>query len=98
MISESTAQVLLLRHFYPMSFRHERLKTFIGNWDNQFSVTPTALSQNGFYFHGNAERPDCVKCFYCDGLLYKWTSGDNVAQEHARLKPYCPVFGAVELA
>jgi hypothetical protein len=33
---------------------------------------------------------DNVKCFYCDGGLRNWETGDEPWEEHARWFPKCP--------
>ncbi|MGH7748208.1 MAG: RING-HC finger protein, partial [Candidatus Dormibacteria bacterium] len=32
---------------------------------------------------------DCLLCFYCDGGLFEWKSGDNPWVEHAKWYPNC---------
>jgi hypothetical protein len=91
-IDENMAMVILMRQTFPLCFRDERYKTFEGNWDSGLPVTPTALCRNGFYYIGTYGR-DCVQCFYCGGIVWDWEVGDDVATEHKRLHPYCPVFG-----
>lgn len=98
LMTETMCQALLVRTIYPLAFRHERLKTFIGNWDISYPVSPVELARNGFYYAGTEERPDGVKCFYCNAFLHNWETYDVVEYEHARLSPYCPVFGSIDVA
>ena len=92
MITETLYQVMMLKQLFPMAFRSERLKTFEGV-ESLFSVEVNELAKNGFFYAGTGEKPDATACFYCHGKLHSWEQHDDVAKEHRRLLPHCPVFG-----
>ena len=91
-MNEVVAQVMLVRERFPMAFRSQRAKTFCGHED-LFSVSTSELWKNGFFYVGSSHFPDAVQCFYCHGRLYDWQLDNNVAEEHSKAFPYCPVFG-----
>ena len=59
-----------------------------------YPVSTLDLAKNGFFFAGNDQYVDGVQCFYCQVFLYDWDNGDNVAEEHVKANPRCPVFGS----
>lgn len=97
MISESFAQVLILKENFPFAFRSERLKTFDG-FHHFFPVPVEKLADNGFYFQPTNEHADLTICFYCQGKLSLWCEEDCVEDEHKRWFPACPVYGKDWLA
>ncbi|KAL5011157.1 hypothetical protein ScPMuIL_013462 [Solemya velum] len=56
------------------------------NWPTYKSQTPQMLAKCGFYYAGFGDN---VKCFFCDGGLRNWESGDDPWVEHARWFPRC---------
>ncbi|CAG9562708.1 unnamed protein product [Danaus chrysippus] len=62
-----------------------RLATF-ERWPADRAQAPKALAAAGFFYTG---IDDQVRCFYCDGGLGKWESGDAPWSEHARWFPHC---------
>ena len=92
MMNETLAQVWILRDICPMAFRFERLETF-REYRDLFTIGVEELAQYGFFYAGNAERPDQVCCFWCQGFLYDWEPFDNALEQHRALLPWCPVFG-----
>ncbi|KAF4795764.1 baculoviral IAP repeat containing 7 [Turdus rufiventris] len=71
---------------YPdMETEEMRLSTF-ENWPQDSTVEPEHLARAGFFYTGEG---DLVKCFYCDGEMMNWTSGDDPWREHARWYPEC---------
>uniref|UniRef100_A0A3P9PWN8 RING-type E3 ubiquitin transferase n=1 Tax=Poecilia reticulata TaxID=8081 RepID=A0A3P9PWN8_POERE len=69
---------------YPeMETEDSRLTTF-HNWPTEASVQPDVLAQAGFFYTGHGDN---VKCFFCDGGLRNWESGDDPWQEHAKWFP-----------
>lgn len=71
------------------SVNHEqyRLRTFVGQWSDDFFVSPPDLAKAGFYFHS---RPDRVQCAFCRGRLLNWQSTDVPLSEHKKFFPTCP--------
>jgi hypothetical protein len=64
-----------------------RLKTFSPKWPTTTSgQSPEELAEAGFAYLGVLDH---VKCFYCDGGLRNWESGDEPWLEHARWFPNC---------
>lgn len=58
-----------------------------------FDLWPIGLSQKckemadaGFVYSG---KSDCVKCFFCGGVLFAWVPGDDPWVEHAKWFPFC---------
>ncbi|XP_060589383.1 baculoviral IAP repeat-containing protein 3-like isoform X2 [Ruditapes philippinarum] len=64
----------------------QRLLSFQG-WPPYKHQTPQLLAEAGFWYAG---FNDNVKCFYCDGGLRNWETGDEPWEEHARWFPKCP--------
>ncbi|XP_050679091.1 baculoviral IAP repeat-containing protein 7-B isoform X2 [Leptidea sinapis] len=62
-----------------------RLSTF-NQWPFEPSQAPESLAEAGFFYTGVEDQ---VRCFYCDGGLGKWESGDIPWIEHARKFPQC---------
>uniref|UniRef100_V9KD44 RING-type E3 ubiquitin transferase n=1 Tax=Callorhinchus milii TaxID=7868 RepID=V9KD44_CALMI len=62
-----------------------RLHTFL-RWPVRNLIQPEQLARAGFYYVG---QNDDVKCFYCDGGLRSWESGDDPWVEHAKWFPRC---------
>ncbi len=64
-----------------------RRRSFVTNcWDNSIPVSIEILAEAGFFSIGMS---DYVKCFYCDGGLCNWESGDDPWVEHAKWFPDC---------
>ncbi len=64
-----------------------RRRSFVTNcWDNSIPVSVETLAEAGFFSLGVR---DYVKCFYCDGGLCNWESGDDPWVEHAKWFPDC---------
>lgn len=61
-----------------------RLRTF--DLFNAKHPNKFVLCEAGFKFLGTA---DCVQCFNCGLLLYKWRTTDDPWKEHAFHSPYC---------
>ncbi|MGH0160309.1 UNVERIFIED_CONTAM: hypothetical protein FKN15_065733 [Acipenser sinensis] len=71
---------------YPeMETEQSRVTTF-HTWPPHASVQPQILARAGFFYTGQSDN---VKCFYCDGGLRNWESGDDPWQEHAKWFPRC---------
>eukprot|EP00062_Callorhinchus_milii_P004742 gi/632943727/ref/XP_007887106.1/ PREDICTED: baculoviral IAP repeat-containing protein 7-like [Callorhinchus milii] len=68
-----------------MGTEEARLSTF-QNWPNVAAVEPRTLARAGFFYTGHRDN---VKCFYCDGGLRNWESGDDPWMEHAKWFPRC---------
>jgi hypothetical protein len=68
------------------NFEKFRLESFIG-WPLPF-IDPRDLAVNGLYSLRNG---DLTKCNFCDIIIYDWEVGDNVAEQHRRYKPDCPM-------
>ncbi|GFO17506.1 Apoptosis inhibitor iap [Plakobranchus ocellatus] len=63
----------------------DRFKTFY-KWPVNHHLKKKDLAGAGFYYTGDR---DCVRCFYCDGILHNLYDYDDVQVEHARLFPKC---------
>ncbi|XP_042196627.1 E3 ubiquitin-protein ligase XIAP [Callorhinchus milii] len=61
-----------------------RLETFRSSAGYFHNVEDFARA--GFYSTGDG---DSVKCFYCDGGLRNWESGDDIWEQHAKWFPGC---------
>ncbi|XP_058846965.1 baculoviral IAP repeat-containing protein 7-B-like isoform X2 [Acipenser ruthenus] len=71
---------------YPeMETEQSRVTTF-HTWPPHAPVQPQILARAGFFYTGLSDN---VKCFYCDGGLRNWESGDDPWQEHAKWFPRC---------
>ncbi|XP_026875021.2 baculoviral IAP repeat-containing protein 7 isoform X1 [Electrophorus electricus] len=68
-----------------MGSEESRLATF-HNWPRGALIQPDALARAGFFYTGHGDN---VTCFFCDGALRDWESGDNPWQEHAKWFPRC---------
>ncbi|XP_067656649.1 baculoviral IAP repeat-containing protein 7-like [Haliotis asinina] len=66
-----------------------RLTSF-SRWPPNLSQTPEVLARAGFYHVPCKEKPDKVRCAYCQGKLYNWKPEDNPWIEHAKCFPSCP--------
>ncbi|XP_041379252.1 E3 ubiquitin-protein ligase XIAP-like [Gigantopelta aegis] len=72
-----------------MTVENNRLNSFFA-WPSGLSQTPDSLARAGFYHVGDSQKPDRVKCAYCQGRLYDWQPRDDPWVEHARCFPRCP--------
>ncbi|XP_046558127.1 baculoviral IAP repeat-containing protein 2-like [Haliotis rubra] len=66
-----------------------RLASF-SRWPPNLTQTPEVLSRAGFYHVPCEEKPDRVRCAYCQGKLYNWKPEDDPWTEHAKCFPSCP--------
>ncbi|XP_067656648.1 baculoviral IAP repeat-containing protein 7-like [Haliotis asinina] len=66
-----------------------RLASF-SRWPSNFSQTPEVLARAGFYHVPCEEKPDKVRCAYCQGKLYNWKPEDDPWIEHTKCFPSCP--------
>uniref|UniRef100_H3B9T4 E3 ubiquitin-protein ligase XIAP n=1 Tax=Latimeria chalumnae TaxID=7897 RepID=H3B9T4_LATCH len=86
-----TKQVVDMSHMktYPknpaMCSEEARLGTY-QNWPGYAPVTPSELSNAGFYYTGTGDR---VECFCCGEKLTSWEPGDRAWLEHKKHFPYC---------
>ncbi|XP_062315029.1 baculoviral IAP repeat-containing protein 7 isoform X1 [Osmerus eperlanus] len=71
---------------YPEMEGEDSRMTTYHNWPTGASVQPDVLARAGFFYTGHGDN---VKCFYCDGGLRNWESGDDPWQEHAKWFPRC---------
>jgi hypothetical protein len=65
--------------------RHESFKNWPHNKENPLPSIESFVDA-GFYYTGENK---IVRCFYCDGALRNWESGDDPKVEHARWYPQC---------
>ncbi|XP_052076614.1 baculoviral IAP repeat-containing protein 7-A-like isoform X1 [Mytilus californianus] len=67
--------------------RRIRFESF-HNWpiNKKRRPTPGELANAGFFYLGQG---DCVKCFYCGGMLRHWEETDDVWAEHMKWFPLC---------
>ncbi|XP_053398366.1 E3 ubiquitin-protein ligase XIAP-like [Mercenaria mercenaria] len=63
----------------------ERLASF-HEWPARHVADPNVLAKAGFY---SAGIQDCVRCFFCNGGMKNWQTGDNAWVEHAKWFPNC---------
>lgn len=56
-----------------------RLRTF-KDWPRGLSQKPQDLAEAGFYYTGQGDK---TKCYYCDGGVRDWESGDDPWEQHA---------------
>ncbi|XP_045202698.2 inhibitor of apoptosis protein-like [Mercenaria mercenaria] len=63
----------------------ERLASF-HEWPARHVADPNVLAKAGFY---SAGMQDCVRCFFCNGGMKNWQTGDNPWVEHAKWFPSC---------
>ncbi|XP_046558126.1 baculoviral IAP repeat-containing protein 3-like [Haliotis rubra] len=66
-----------------------RLASF-SRWPPNLTQTPEVLARAGFYHVPCEEKPDRVRCAYCQGKLYNWKPEDDPWIEHAKCFPSCP--------
>jgi len=70
-----------------MASNDARLKSFKNpNWPVNCPVKPVDLADAGLFYIG---KEDHVKCFYCNGGICGWETGDEPWSEHKRLFPAC---------
>lgn len=71
-----------------LNCEEERLKSFrMNNWCNLY-INEKDLALVGFYY---LEKPDLVKCNFCQVVLYNFENGDIALQEHIKWSPNCPL-------
>lgn len=68
------------------SYELERYKSFVGTEVAEMLRGPLALA--GFYHIG---PHDMVRCYFCSAEIHGWEIGDEVAKEHRRWSPKCPL-------
>lgn len=67
--------------------RH-RLETF-KNWPHKGpALSPTLMSDLGFYYTNEADR---VRCVFCGLELVEWGPNDDVMNEHKKYSRNCPL-------
>ncbi|XP_046373812.1 baculoviral IAP repeat-containing protein 2-like [Haliotis rufescens] len=66
-----------------------RLASF-SRWPPNLNQTPDVLARAGFYHIPCEEKPDRVKCAFCQGKVYNWNPEDDPWMEHAKCFPSCP--------
>ncbi|XP_062998012.1 E3 ubiquitin-protein ligase XIAP [Elgaria multicarinata webbii] len=62
-----------------------RQQTFI-SFPNHCPVSPSDLSQAGFFYTGEGDK---VKCFSCHATIEGWRQGDSAAERHKTISPNC---------
>ncbi|KAI8792324.1 baculoviral IAP repeat-containing protein 7 [Biomphalaria glabrata] len=72
---------------YPAFGIYEKRLESFSNWSHQHIHQPEYLARIGFFYAGYS---DCVRCFQCGLGLRSWKPGDNVLEEHKRLRGTCP--------
>jgi hypothetical protein len=71
---------------YSQSYRrHESFQNWPHTKENPLPSVESFVDA-GFYYTGESK---VVRCFYCDGGLRNWESGDDPKVEHARWYPTC---------
>ncbi|KAK7808644.1 hypothetical protein U0070_010043, partial [Myodes glareolus] len=60
-----------------------RLDTF-KDWPHESPVAVEALVRAGLFYTG---RSDTVRCFSCEGCMWKWEEGDDPLEEHTKFFP-----------
>ncbi|KAI0243054.1 Baculoviral IAP repeat-containing protein 7-B [Lamellibrachia satsuma] len=66
-----------------------RLASF-ERWPQDNPVSPDSLAHAGFYYTGESDE---VCCFFCDGHLGGWQSGEDPMTKHRHLYPHCGFVG-----
>lgn len=69
-----------------------RKKTFGKWWPHKYNytATPQALAEAGFFYHCSQVGDDCVVCFQCGVALDGWEVGDEPLVEHKKRNAECP--------
>ena len=85
-VLNKTANANVERPFHPdFSTEQSRLASY-NDWPSNLTQQPDELAKAGFYYYG---MKDMVKCFFCNGGLSNWESGDVPIEEHTRWFPKC---------
>ncbi|XP_043944902.1 baculoviral IAP repeat-containing protein 7 [Protopterus annectens] len=71
---------------YPEMETEERRVATFSSWPQYAAVQPEQLATAGFFYTGQSDN---VKCFFCDGGLRNWETGDDPWREHAKWFPRC---------
>jgi len=62
-----------------------RLQSFPDDWPHRSAkLSPKVMAENGFYYAGNSDSPDNVRCFACAKELEGWEEDDVVIEQHQR--------------
>jgi hypothetical protein len=72
-------------HHTEYTLEHQRVESFI-HWPSNYPQKPIDLARAGFYYYGSK---DCVKCFFCSGVICNWEPVDDPIIEHTRWYPKC---------
>ncbi|CAD5121196.1 unnamed protein product [Dimorphilus gyrociliatus] len=73
-----------------LSREKDRLNTFTNPknpWPLKSVIDEKELARVGFFYLGLADR---VQCYFCNGILRKWSLGDKPLDEHKKHFPNCP--------
>mmetsp|Transcript_31101 Transcript_31101/g.50320 ORF Transcript_31101/g.50320 Transcript_31101/m.50320 type:complete len:195 (+) Transcript_31101:74-658(+) len=73
-----------------MNSEINRLKSFTSWPEHLKSVTPSVLSNAGFFHAPTHEFNDRTKCFSCGIVLVGWAKEDDAMSEHRKHSPKCP--------
>ncbi|XP_017778508.1 PREDICTED: baculoviral IAP repeat-containing protein 5 [Nicrophorus vespilloides] len=79
-----------LKYHLTMFYEEERLKTF-KKWifkDDEV-CNAAKMAEAGFYFIGQKDEPDVVKCFLCNKTLDGWEAQDDPWDEHYKHSKNC---------
>lgn len=74
-----------------LSREDDRVRTFQNPnhpWPLRTVIDEKELARVGFFYLGLGDR---VQCYFCNGILRKWSLGDQPFQEHKKHFPDCPL-------
>lgn len=74
-----------------LSREEDRIRTFQNPshpWPLKSVIDEKELARVGFFYLGLGDR---VQCYYCNGILRKWSLGDQPLLEHRKHFPNCPM-------
>ena len=76
---------------YDMKYEKFRIESF-KKWPLPY-INVRELARNGLFYIG---VDDIVECTFCQIRICNWESDDDVAKEHKKWAPYCPLIRGLE--
>ncbi|XP_059622264.1 baculoviral IAP repeat-containing protein 2-like [Phlebotomus argentipes] len=68
--------------------KSDRLKSF-QNWSFNYKKSPEELAEAGFFYSGDIEEKDLVRCFGCGQGIWNWNEEDCPWKDHVKYNDKC---------
>jgi len=67
----------------------ERLETFTNNENFKSHIPALSFAEHGFVCLASNDEPDAVMCTFCGVGMVNWKEGDDITNEHKKMRPQC---------